>query len=458
MASRYDAIVLGMGPGGEVVASRLLDAGKRVAVVERELIGGECGYWACIPSKTLLRAPDVRSQAERTPGVAIPDLDWSRVREWRDGMIRHLDDANQVAGYQQQGATVVKSSGRLVGPGRVEANGELLQADHVVVATGSDAKIPPLDGIGQARVWTNREATTLTDIPERVVVIGGGPVGVELSQLLHRFGAAVTIVQRADRLVNREDPRVGELITDVLTADGIDVRAGRSARRVRPAGSDTIVELDDGTEVACDVIVIGAGRSPRVRGLGLEVVGIRPSGARLPIDDRCALAPGLWAVGDVTGVALFTHVAKYQGRVVAANILAQDGGGDGGRRASYDGVPRVIFSAPEIAAVGRSAAQARADRIEMATARVDLPRALARPWTYEREPVGELELVADRARGVLVGAWAVSALAGEWIHQAALAIRARVPIETLVDGIPQFPTYSEGFITALEQLDMRLRS
>jgi pyruvate/2-oxoglutarate dehydrogenase complex dihydrolipoamide dehydrogenase (E3) component len=348
---------------------------------------------------------------------------------------------------------VIKGSGRLTGPGRVEANGELLEADHVILATGSDARIPPLEGIEEATVWTNREATALTQVPDRAVVIGGGPVGVELGQMLHRFGAAVTLVQHADRLVNREDPRVGELITNVVEAEGIDVRAGRRARRARRAGGSTILELDDGTEVPTDVIVIGAGRTPRTGDLGLDTVGVQPGRAGLPIDDRCALGPGLWAVGDVTGVALFTHVAKYQGRVVAANILAQDTGG-AGRRASYGGVPRVIFSDPEIAAVGRTVAQARADGIDVTTTRVDLTRALARPWTYEKKPIGELELVADRDRGVLVGAWAVSALAGEWIHMAALAIRAEIPVATLVDGIPQFPTYSEGFITACEGLDL----
>jgi pyruvate/2-oxoglutarate dehydrogenase complex dihydrolipoamide dehydrogenase (E3) component len=456
MARRYDAVILGMGPGGEVVASRLLSAGRQVAVVERELIGGECGYWACIPSKTLLRPTELRGEATRTPGVAQPSLDWPQVREWRDTMVRHLDDSKQVAGYEQQGAQVHKGTGRLAGPGRVQVDGQTLEADHIVLATGSDPVIPPIDGLGQATVWTNREATGLTEVPERAVVIGGSAVGVELGQLLRRLGAQVTIVQHADRLVNREDPRVGELITETLRDDGIDVRTGRQAQRARHDGGHTILELDDGSEVTADVVVVGAGRRPRHADLGLDTVGIDPSPKGLPIDERCALGPGLWAIGDVTGTALFTHVAKYQARVAVANILAGDDRSRQ-RRASYTGVPRVIFSDPEIAAVGLSAAQARQDGIDVATARVDLSAALARPWTYERAPRAELELVADRSRGVLVGAWAVSALAGEWIHQAAQAVRAAVPVATLIDGIPQFPTYSEGFLTAAEELYEQLR-
>jgi len=448
MAEQFDVIVLGMGPGGEVAAGRLLAAGRKVAVVERELIGGECAYWACIPSKTLLRPPEARSQADRAPGLDRPDLAWPAVRDYRDFMIRYLDDAKQVAGYQRHGATVIKGTGRLAGPGRVEVDGHPLQADHIVVATGSDPAIPPLQGRETITTWTNREATTLTEIPARVVLLGGSAVGVELGQLLRRLGAQVTIVQSADRLVDREDPRVGELIRQALIDEGIEVRVGRRAHHAHRAGANTILELDDGARLATDVVVFGAGRRPRVHGIGLDTVGIQPDHKGLAVDDRCQVAPGLWALGDVTGVMPFTHVAKYQARVVADNILGH------ARPASYRGIPRVIFSDPEIAAAGLHAAQAQQAGIEVATSRVDLADAIARPWTYEREPRGELGLVADRQRGVLVGAWAVAPLAGEWIHQAAMAIRAELPITTLLDGVAQFPTYSEAYLTGLEQLDL----
>ena len=448
MAERFDVIVLGMGPGGEVVASKLLAGGKRVAVLERELIGGECGYWACIPSKTLLRPPEVRAGARRAAGTATPDLDWPEASAYRDTMIRHLDDTKQVESYEKQGATVLRGSGRIVGQGRVEVNGQMLHSDHIVVATGSDASIPPIEGLDDVPVWTNREATTLKEIPERAVFVGGGPVGVELGQMLARFGARVTIVQSADRLIDREDPRVGELIASALAEDGIDIRLGRKVTRARKDGANTIVELDDGSTIATDVIVIATGRTPRTWGIGLESVGVEPGEDGLPIDERCRLAEGLWAVGDVTGVLPFTHVAKYQGRIVASNIMGTPA------RADYRSIPRVVFSDPEIAAAGLTEQQARDQGMDVATVTVNLPESLARPWTYEQDPRGEMGLVADRERGVLVGAWAVAPLSSEWIHQASVAIRAEIPIATLLDTAAQFPTYSEAYLTGLEKLGL----
>lgn len=450
MAENVDVIVLGMGPGGEEAATRLLEAGLRVAVVERELIGGECAYWACIPSKTLLRAPEVRSEADREAGVGTPALEWPGIVEYRDYMTRHLDDQAQVRGYQDQGALVVRGAGRLTGPRQVEVDGRRLEAEQVILATGSDPVKPPIEGLDQVEVWTNREATQLREVPGRALLIGGGPVGIELGQLLARLGSRVTLVQRAERLIDREDPRVGELIAKALSDEGVDVRVGRQVVRASRHGGGASVELDDGTTVETDVIVVGAGRSPRTGELGLETVGVEAGRRGVRVDDYCQVvgAEGLWAIGDVTGVALFTHVAKYQGRIVADNLLARP------RRASYQGVPRVVFSDPEIAAVGLTEAQARQSEAghDVVTATVSLPNAISRPYTYERDPRGEVRLVADRGRGVLLGAWAVAPLASEWIHQAALAIRAEVPIDVLLDGVAQYPTYSEAFLTALEQL------
>jgi pyruvate/2-oxoglutarate dehydrogenase complex dihydrolipoamide dehydrogenase (E3) component len=444
---RFDVIIIGMGPGGEAAARRLLDAGRQVAVVERELIGGECAYWACIPSKTLLRAPEARAAAARAAGVANPALDWPELRAYRDYMVRHLDDAGQVSGYEQAGATVIKGAARLAGPGQVEADGELLEADHVVIATGSEPVRPDIDGLDGIEVWTNREATTTADIPGRVLLIGGSAVGVELGQFYAGMGAQVTIVQRAATLIDREDPRVGELARGALAGESVTVHTGRTVARARPAACGAVVTLDDGTEIGTDVVILGAGRRPAGGGLGLETVGVTP-GARgeVPVDDHCRAGAGLWALGDVTGVALFTHVAMYQGRVVADNILGR------ARAASYQGIPRVVFADPEIAAVGLTTAQARARGIDVAAAEVGLADAIARPWTYERDPRGTLGLLADRRRRVLAGAWAVAPLASEWIHQAALAIRAQIPIEVLLDQVAQFPTYSEAYLAALEQL------
>ncbi|MCL6439336.1 MAG: NAD(P)/FAD-dependent oxidoreductase [Rubrobacteraceae bacterium] len=448
MAERFDVVVIGMGPGGEVAASRLISGGKRIAVVERELIGGECGYWACIPSKTLLRPPEVRNEARRAFGTDTPALTLEEVFDYRDYMIRHLDDAAQVEGYEKQGARVFKGEGRIAGPGRVEVNGENIEASHIIVATGSEPNVPPIEGLDDVTVWTNREVTTSREVPGRALIVGGGPNGIEAAQWLTRFGSEVTIVQSADHLINREDAQVGELARKYLEEEGVRVLTGRKAVRARRNGEAATIELDDGTQVEADVVVVAAGRTPRTEGIGLENVGIELQDGRLPIDDRCRLAEGVWALGDVTGVALFTHVAKYQGRVVADNILGRE------RRADYRGIPRVVFSDPEIAACGLTADQARAQGIDAAVASIDLAESIARPYTYEENPRGTLSLVADRERGVLVGAWAVAPLAGEWIHEAALAIRAEIPIEKLLDSVAQFPTYSEAYLQALEKLEL----
>jgi pyruvate/2-oxoglutarate dehydrogenase complex dihydrolipoamide dehydrogenase (E3) component len=446
--ARYGAVVIGTGPAGEVAVSRLNEQGLDVALVERELIGGECGYWACIPSKTLLRPPETRFEARRAAGVDEPAQHWPQVAEYRDYMIRNLDDSGQVEGYERQGVTVVKGEARIAGPGRVEVDGRTLETDRIIVATGSDAAIPPIDGLQKAGYWTNREATTLKELPESIVILGGGPVGVELGQFLARFAVPVTLVEAADRLVNREDPAVGELILDVLRDEGIDVRLGALAERVRVEDGQRIVTLSDGQEVRGQELLVATGRKPRVQGIGLEQVGIEANPKGVAVDERCRAGDGVWAIGDVTGVMPFTHVGMYQARIVAADIAGRPA------KADYAAIPRVVFSDPEIAAVGLTEDQAREQGIDVATSRVRLPDAIARPWTYEKDPRGDLGLVADRRRRVLVGAWAVAPLAGEWIHQAALAIKTQTPIDVLRDTVAQFPTFSEGYLKGVERLDV----
>ncbi|GAA3763438.1 dihydrolipoamide dehydrogenase [Spinactinospora alkalitolerans] len=451
MSTDFDVIVIGAGPGGEAAAARLIKGGLRVALAERELIGGECAYWACIPSKTLLRPPEARAEADGAAGLERPGLDWPGVRDYRDYMIRHLDDSGQVTGYRDKGATVLKDTARIIGrdPWRVQVGDRRLSAEHVVVATGSEAVRPPIAGLDQVEVWTNREATTLREIPGRVAMIGGSAVGVELGWFLARMGSRVTVIQRGPSLLDREEPRLGELVADRLTKDGIDVRVGRQADAARRDGDHTVLDLDDGTSVETDVVVLGTGRRPRTDGLGLADVGVETDArGALPVDDHCQAAEGLWAVGDVTGTALFTHVALYQARVAADTILGTT------RRATYTAVPRVVFAQPEIAAVGLTGAQAREKGINVATSELDLAASLARPWTYETDPAGTLGLIADRDRRVLIGAWAIAPMAGEWIHQAALAIRAQLPIDTLLDTVAQFPTYSEAYLAAAERLDL----
>ncbi|MFE1168397.1 dihydrolipoyl dehydrogenase family protein [Nocardiopsis sp. NPDC058789] len=447
-----DAIVIGMGPGGETVADRLLSAGRRVAVVERDLVGGECAYWACVPTKTLLRSPEVRAEAAGAAGVGEAALEWPELRSYRDQMIRHLDDSQQAEGYEERGALVLRGDARVVGrdPWRVAVGTSEYTADHVVVATGSGVLVPPIEGLEQLGpdvLWTNREATTLTEIPRTALVVGGSAVGVELGQFLARVGTRVTVVQRGPRLLDREEPRLCELISDQFERDGTTVHLSSQVNSVSRDGDGVLAVLSGGERVRADVMVLATGRVPRGDQLGLAELGVEPERGALPVDDHCRVAPGLWAVGDVTARSMFTHVAKYQGRVVSANILGDD------RRADYTGVPRVVFSYPEIAAVGLTSDQAREAGLDVATSETDLTSALARPWTMETDPRGSLGLVADRGRGVLVGAWAFGAQASEWIHTAALAIRLELPITDLRDSVPQFPTFNEGYLIALDALD-----
>jgi len=446
-AARYGAVIMGAGPAGEVAASRLAAQGLKVALIERELVGGECGYWACIPSKTLVRPAEIRSEAARAAGVDTPELDWPRLAAYRDQMIRHLDDSKQVQGYLDDGVDVSKGVAQIIGRGRVEVDGRTLATDRIVVATGSDARIPAIDGLEQAGYWTNREATTLSEIPESIVILGGGPVGVELGQFLRRFGARVTIVDHGERLLSREDPPVGDLIGRTLREEGIDLRLGAQATAVERRDGHRVVHLDDGREVTGQELLIATGRAPRVNGIGLERLGIEPDPTGLKVDERCRAADGVWAVGDVTGVMPFTHVGMYQARIVAADIAGKQ------PRADYTAIPRVVFCDPEVAAVGLTEAQAHEQGIKPTTARVALAESIARPWTYEENPGGELGLLADRERQVLIGAWAVSPMAGEWIHYAALAIKTATPLAVLRDTVAQFPTFTEAYLTGFEQLD-----
>ena len=446
MNERFDVVVIGAGPAGEVAASRLNQQGLRTALIERELVGGECAYWACIPSKTLLRPPEVRFEAKRTAGTSAPEQRWAEVSDYRDYMIRHLDDSGQVEGYEQSGVRVYKGDGKLAGPGRVEVAGETIETERVVIATGSDPKIPPIPGLVEAGYWTNRKATTLTEIPDSIVILGGGPVGIELGQFFRRFGANVRIVEAAERMLPREDPRVGELIADSLREDGIELHIGVAASEVSASDGQRSVRLDDGTVVSGHQLLVAVGRAPRVQDIGLETVGIEPNPQGIKIDKRCRAGEGVWAIGDATGVMPFTHVGMYQGRVACVDIAGQPA------RADYTAIPRVVFCDPEIAAVGLTEQQAGERGLDTAASRVELADAIARPWTYEKDPRGEIGIIADRQSRTLLGAWAVSPLAGEWIHYAALAIKTHTPIDVLRDTVAQFPTYTEAYLKAIEAL------
>jgi dihydrolipoamide dehydrogenase len=446
MADRYDAVILGAGPGGEVALNTLLKAGKKVALIENDVIGGECSNWGCIPTKTLLRPTELEGKCERAAGVDTPPLDFEHLSAYRDYMVSSHDDSKRVTRYEERGVTVFKDAGRIDGPGRVAVNGQVLETDAIIVATGAEAVVPPIPGLAEAGYWTNREATDLTEIPESVVVIGGGAVGIELAQFLARFGSRVALVQGPPKLADREAPEIGDALQEILAGDGIELRLGVHAQEVKVEGDEKVVLLDDGTEARGEVILVATGRRPRTQDIGLETVGIEPGKRGIQVDERCRAGDRVWAIGDVTGVAAFTHVAKYQGRIAVGDILGQD------VKADYRAVPRVIFTDPEVAAVGMTEAQAREAGIDVVTATIDLPSSIARPYTFQENPTGKFGIVVDRQRQVLLGAWAVAPLAGEWIHTAVLAIRAEIPVPVLKDTIAQFPSFSEAFGAALRSL------
>lgn len=446
MSERFDLVVLGGGPAGEVAVNAMLKAEKRVALVERELIGGECTNWGCIPSKTLLHPPELQGVSSRTAGTKPVELDFAALAEYRDWMVSYHDDTQAADRYREHGATVVKGDGHLDGPGRVVVDDRVLEADAVLVATGADAVIPPIPGLAEAGYWTNREVTALSELPRSVVFIGGGVVSVELGQFLARFGVPVTIVQGPDRIANREEPHVSSLLEAALREDGIELVLGRRATAVEVRGDQRVVILDDGAEVAGERLVVATGRRARTEGYGLETVGIEPGPRGIVVDERCRAADGVWAAGDVTGLAMFTHVGKYQARIACADILGEPA------RADLRAVPRVLFTDPEVASVGITEAQAREEGRNVEAVTIELRSSVSRAFTYERDPRGELGVVVDVDEQVLLGAWAVAPLASEWIHVAVLAIRARVPLEVLGDTIAQFPTFSEGLGVALRRL------
>jgi pyruvate/2-oxoglutarate dehydrogenase complex dihydrolipoamide dehydrogenase (E3) component len=456
---RFDVVVLGAGSAGEVISALLVSAGRSVALVEELRVGGECPYVACMPSKAMLRSARLHHAAvlaQRADGGATasapPDDEAAfllAVRN-RDEITDHRDDLRVSAELVASGVELVRGRGRILGPGIVGVGKRELHWTDLVIATGSQPVTPDIEGLDGAPTWTSDEALSTSFRPSSLLVMGGGPVGCELAQIFARFGTTTTLVEAGPQLAGREQPQVAERLARVLERDGIDVRLATTVQGVEASNGTARARLSDGTHVDVERIIIATGRRPTTDGVGIDELGITVDDrGAIPVDDHCRVAghPHVWAAGDVTGIAPLTHTANYQARVIVDNLL----GGD--RSATYSAIPRAIYTDPPVASVGRSVGPDDDDEgLLTATMELDQTGRAA----IDGAAGGILVLTADRARGVLVGAAAIGPNADEWLAEAALAIRAQIPLSVMADVVHAFPTYGEAFEPPVRDLAAQL--
>jgi pyruvate/2-oxoglutarate dehydrogenase complex dihydrolipoamide dehydrogenase (E3) component len=450
MGNDVDVVVLGLGPGGESVATKLADAGLRVVGVDERLVGGECPYFGCVPSKMMIRPANLLAEGRRVPGMAGDSEltpDWGRVaarisEEATDGW----DDKVAVERLEKAGVTFVRGHGRLTAERTVEIDGRSYTAERgVVLNTGTEPAVPPIDGLGDTPYWTNRDAVQVRDLPASLVVIGGGAIGAEMCQAFARFGVQVTLLEVAERILAPEEPEASRLVADVLGREGVQVLAGVQIESVGYGDGRFSVALEDQT-VHADKLLVATGRRTNLADIGLDTVGVGTDGGSIAVDGRMRVAPGLWAIGDITGKGAFTHISMYQAAIATRDILGEDG-----PEADYRAVPRVTFTDPEIGSVGLTEEAARNQGLGVRIGVTRLPES-TRGWIHQAGNDGFVKLVEDAERGVLVGATSAGPCGGEVLSMLTTAVHAGVPTESLKSMIYAYPTFHRAVEDALGRL------
>jgi pyruvate/2-oxoglutarate dehydrogenase complex dihydrolipoamide dehydrogenase (E3) component len=452
MAERVDVVVVGIGPGGEDVAGNLAAAGLRVVGIEKALVGGECPYWGCVPSKMMIRAANLLAEARRVSGIAGKadvEPDWAPVaRRIRLEATDNWDDKVAVDRFVNKGGEFVRGIGRLLGPDRVTAAGNEFEARRgIVLNVGTSAVIPPIPGLAEVPYWTNRQAVEVETLPKSLIILGGGAIGLELAQVFARFGVHVSVIEAMPNLLPMEEPESGRLLAKILEGEGVDVRTGLRAVRVAQHGSEIVVTLESSGHIVAERLLVAVGRRANLADLGLEHAGVAVEKGFIKVDGHMRAGPGIWAIGDATGHGAFTHVSMYQGRIATADILGQTH-----EPADYRAVPRVTFTDPEVGAAGLTERQARDLGIAVRIG-IGNQASSARGWIHKVGNEGFIKLVEDANRGVLVGATAMSPVGGEILSMLTLAIHAQIPTSELRSMIYAYPTFHRGMEDALAALE-----